>query len=68
MKMELSKREINMLKTFLTKTRFWRVIPQTAIGLWQSEFIKPTKFGMGNFQITEKGRQYLKGLPDTSSE
>lgn len=68
MKTELSKREINMLKTFISRTRFWRVIPQTAIDLWQSEFIKPTKFGMGNFQITEKGRQYLKGLADTLSE
>lgn len=68
MKTELSKREINMLKTFISRTRFWRVLPQTAADLWDSGFIKPTKFGMGNFQITDKGRQYLKGLSDTSSE
>lgn len=68
MKTELSKRELNMLTSFLGKTRFWRILPQTASDLWDSGFIKPTKFGMGNFQITDKGRQYLKGLSDTSTE
>lgn len=68
MKTELSKREINMLRTFLTKTRFWRGMPQTAIDLWDSGFIKPTRFGMGNFQITDKGRLYLKSIPENSSE
>lgn len=64
MKKDLTKREINMLSTFLARTRFWRVLPQTASDLWDSGFIKPTKFGMGNFQITDKGRQYLKALSE----
>lgn len=68
MKTELSKRELNMLTSFLGSTRFWRILPQTASDLWDCGFIKPTKFGMGNFQITDKGRQYLKGLSDTSLE
>jgi len=64
MKTELSKREVSMLSTFLDRNRFWRVLPQTASDLWDSGFIKPTKFGMGNFQITDKGRQYLKALSE----
>lgn len=56
----LSKREINMLVTFLTKTRFWRCMPDAAESLWKKGMIKPTKFGMGNFQITEAGRAYLR--------
>ena len=56
----LSKREINMLVTFLTKTRFWRGMPETAESLWRKGMIKPTKFGMGNFQITDEGRAYLR--------
>jgi len=60
MMVELNKREVNMLATFRTKTRFWRGIPETAESLWKKGMIKPTKFGMGNFQITEDGRNYLR--------
>lgn len=56
----LSKREINMLVTFLTRTRYWRCLPETASTLWGKGMIKPTKFGMGNFQITDEGRAYLR--------
>lgn len=58
----LNKRELNMLVTFLTRTRYWRGMPETAISLWKKGMIKPTKFGMGNFQITEEGRKYLRGV------
>lgn len=60
----LTKREINMLRTFKT-TRFWRSMPQTAEDLWNKGYIKPTKFGMGNFQLTDKARNYLKALGET---
>ena len=56
---ELSKREISMLVTFLTSTRFWRTVPVTAESLCKKGMIKPTKFGRGNFQITDKGRAHL---------
>lgn len=55
----LTKREINMLKSF-KGTRFWRVMPDTAERLLDKGYIKPTKFGMGNFQLTDKARHYLK--------
>ncbi len=58
----LNKRELNMLVTFLTRTRFWRGMPETAESLREKGMIKPTKFGMGNFQITEEGRKYLRGV------
>lgn len=58
----LNKRELNMLVTFLTRTRYWRGMPETAESLWKKGMIKPTKFGMGNFQITEEGRKYLRGV------
>lgn len=60
----LTKREINMLKSF-KNTRFWRVIPQTVEDLWDKGYIKPTRFGMGNFQLTGKARQYLKATGET---
>lgn len=58
----LNKRELNMLVTFRTRTRYWRGMPETAESLWKKGMIKPTKFGMGNFQITEEGRKYLRGV------
>lgn len=61
---KLSKREINMLVTFLTRTRFWRGMPDTAESLWKKGLIKPTKFGMGNFQITDAGRDYLRKVEE----
>lgn len=60
----LTKREINMLKTF-KNTRFWRGMPQTAEYLWDKGYIKPTRFGMGNFQLTDKARQYLTATGET---
>ncbi len=59
---KLNGHELRMLKTFKTRTRYWRLLPETAASLRQKGFIKPTKFGMGNYQITEEGRQYLKSL------
>lgn len=59
---KINGRELNMLKTFTCSTRFWRFLPDTAASLWDKGLIKPTKFGMGNFQITDEGRQYLKSL------
>ncbi|NIG81533.1 hypothetical protein F3J34_49310 [Klebsiella sp. Ap-873] len=58
--MELTKRELTMLTTFLARTRYWKGMPAAAESLWDKGMIKPTKFGMGNFQITEKGLAYLK--------
>lgn len=55
----LTKREISMLKSF-KNTRFWRVIPQTVEDLLDKGYIEPTRFGMGNFQLTDKARHYLK--------
>lgn len=60
----LTKREINMLKTF-KPGRFWHGMPQTAEGLLNRGYIKRSDFGPGNFCITDKGRQYLKALGET---
>lgn len=56
----LTKREINMLLSFGGGSRYWRSLPVTAEYLWNEGYIKPTKFGMGNFQLTDLGRSYLK--------
>lgn len=60
----LTKREINMLKSF-KGTRFWRGMPQAAEDLWKKGYIEPTKFGRGNFRLTDKAYQYLKALGET---
>lgn len=60
----LTKREISMLKSF-KNTRFWRVIPQTVEDLLDKGYMEPTRFGMGNFQLTDKARHYLKATGET---
>lgn len=60
----LTKREISMIKSF-KNTRFWRVTPQTVEDLLDKGYIEPTRFGMGNFQLTDKARHYLEALEET---
>lgn len=55
----ITKREFNMLRSF-RNTRFWRCMPQTAVYLWDKGLIKPTRFGMGNFELTKEGRTAMR--------
>lgn len=55
----VNKREYNLLKTF-KPSRFWRGMPSTAEKLLDGGFIEPTKFGRGNYQLTQLGRIAIK--------